>query len=404
MTVANSLERVAPFRSQYKYNNWGYALADEVITALAEEASWGAALKKEIFEPLGMERTITRRESDLDNRAEAYAALADGTPHHLPRPFPEDGQIMQGAVGVQSCVHDLLLYYSALMAAAADQAEHQTTSTDGNPLSQAQMLFQAHIPLSTKPSDRENSYGLAWARTVLPASTGTIGLNPGYVPEMPIIGLGLERPELCMWHQGSNNSFLNAVFLLPEREQTAIVVLSNALANNDAADWVGQLLLETILDVRHPNDYLALAKSSAKTSNALWRTMKVGLEHERIRGTVPSMALEYYVGRYCDRAEIFWLEIEHRGDSLTMCFQGNHQQRYVLEHYHHDTFSWVLTRDENARRGRFPITWPAFYLLNFRAQKGSDEIRELLWVNDEAWEAGEVFSKKPANDGFSTQR
>ena len=394
--VANYLERVAPFRSQYKYNNWGYALADEVITTLAEEDSWGAALKKEIFEPLGMKRTITSRESDLDNRAEPYFALTDGTPYHLPRPFLEDGQIMQGAAGVQSSVHDLLLYYTALMKAAADQEQHQTTSTDGNPLDQAPMLFKAHIPLSTEPSDREKSYGLGWARTVLPASTGTIGLNPTYVPEMPIIGKGLEKPELCIWHQGSSNTYLNAVFLLPE-SQTAVVVLSNALANNDVADWLGQLILETILDVPKPNDYLELAKISAKNSSARWPKIKADLERERTPGTSPK-SLECYVGKYYNKAENFCLEIEHRGDSLTMCFQGNHDQRYVLEHYQYNTFSWVLTRDENARRGRFPVTWRAFYLLKFQAQSGSDEVKDLLWENDGAWEAGEIFSKKAAEE------
>lgn len=49
----------------------------------------GPGLKKPIFDPLGM-------------KWEPYLALADGTPCHLLRPFPEDGKIMQGAVRVQS--------------------------------------------------------------------------------------------------------------------------------------------------------------------------------------------------------------------------------------------------------------------------------------------------------------
>ncbi|KAL8791715.1 MAG: hypothetical protein Q9195_005722 [Heterodermia aff. obscurata] len=371
--IANQLEKIAPLRSEYIYNNWGYALADEVITALSEEGSWGAALKNEIFAPLGMHRTITTRESELDKRAEAYAALTDGISHHLPRPFPEDGQIMAGAVGVQSCVSDLLLYYIALMKAAAEEEEEHPTH-----LPQARIMFEAHIPLSTNPS--EGSYGLAWARTVLPASTGTIGLNPAYVPEMPIIGRGLEKPELCLWHQGSNNAFLHAVFLLP-RTTTAIVVLSNGHANNDAADWIAQLILETVLDVPEPNDYLALAKLSARNSNALWDDMRV----ERKKMDMPPRALERYVGRYCNRPRNFVLEIELRGDGLVMCFQGKWQQGYSLRHYEGDVFEWLLTRDESVRRGRFPVTWKEFYLLRFR---GEDEIKELVWVNDEVWGGG----------------
>ena len=182
----------------------GNALADEVITALAEGESWGTALKKKIFEPLGIDRTITSGESKLDNRAEPYSALTDGTPYHLPRPFPEDGQIMQGAVGVQSCVHDLLLYYTALMNAAVDQADHQTTSINENPLDQAQMLFKTHIPMSKEPSERGEEklwFGLGPDGAACVDRYGTIGLNPGYVPEMPIIGKGFQKLELCLWHQ-----------------------------------------------------------------------------------------------------------------------------------------------------------------------------------------------------------
>lgn len=87
-----------------------------------------------------------------------------------------------------------------------------------------------------------------------------------------------------------------------------------------------------------------------------------------------------------------------------MCFQGNHEQRYVLEHYQNDIFSWVLTRDENARRGRFPVTWRAFYLLKFQGRGVLDEIKDLVWENDGAWDAGETFSKNSAQISNGTQR
>ena len=72
--------------------------------------SWGEALKEDIFDPLHMERTITVHDTMLDNVAKAYMAFADGSLHHEPRPFPEDGQVMEGAVAVQSCVQDLLVF------------------------------------------------------------------------------------------------------------------------------------------------------------------------------------------------------------------------------------------------------------------------------------------------------
>jgi hypothetical protein len=63
-----------------------------------------------------------------------------------------------------------------------------------------------------------------------------------------------------------------------------------------------------------------------------------------------------------------------------------------MEHYEHDVFTWVLTRDENAERGRFPVTWRAFYKIRF--QRGNDgNIDSLIWEHDGAYDAGETFSR-----------
>lgn len=95
-----------------------------------------------------------------------------------------------------------------------------------------------------------------------------VGLNPMYVEKMPVVGKGLAKPQLCIFHQGSLQSFVSSVHLLPDTN-TAIVVLTNSMANNDTADWLGELLLEAVLDNPDKNDYIEIAKSSAKTSTEL---------------------------------------------------------------------------------------------------------------------------------------
>ena len=40
------------------------------------------------------------------------------------------------------------------------------------------------------------------------------------------------------------------------------MVLTNSMSNNDAVDWLSQLLLETVLDNPDKNDFVELAKSS----------------------------------------------------------------------------------------------------------------------------------------------
>ncbi len=193
---------------------------------------------------------------------------------------------------------------------------------------------------------------------------------------MPIVAKGIAKPVLITGHQGSNNSALNFVALFPET-QSAILVLTNGLANNDVADWIGQLLLKTYLDSPEKNEYLELVRRSAAKSNARWPKIKADLERERIPNTHPK-ALPSYVGRFDNKPKTLYLEIGLKDNALQMCFQGNHDQWYPLEHYEEEVFTSALTRDESVHRGRFPVTWQAFYKLRFQASE-SDKFESLIW-------------------------
>ncbi|CZT05337.1 uncharacterized protein RAG0_11482 [Rhynchosporium agropyri] len=213
MPIVNNLEK--------------YAIADELIMALSCELSWGVALKKNIFDPLAVDRTITSNESKLDNRAEPYMSLADGTPYHLaPRPQFEDGRIMQGAVGLQKTQHDI----NSEQPASAVTNPTQSTHTD--------------------------------------------------------ISVAIWTGEcLCF----------------------RLLVLSNGFANNDVSDWIGQMLLECVLDNPQKNDYVELAKISAKNYVARWPKIKADRERERIPESV-HQPLALYVGKFYNKPENLYIE------------------------------------------------------------------------------------------------
>jgi hypothetical protein len=61
-----------------------------------------------------------------------------------------------------------------------------------------------------------------------------------------------------------------------------------------------------------------------------------------------------------------------------------------MQHYENDIFTWVLIRDENVHRGRFPVTWRAFYKLRFERGEG-ETFDTLLWENGGALSAVEAF-------------
>ena len=79
-------------------------------------------LRETILDPLGMEGTKTDNSPDTANVAKAYMALADGTPHHLPRSKQEEGKVNEGAAGVQSNVMNLLIFYKHVMMAGQEQS------------------------------------------------------------------------------------------------------------------------------------------------------------------------------------------------------------------------------------------------------------------------------------------
>jgi hypothetical protein len=78
--------------------------------------------------------------------------------------------------------------------------------------------------------------------------------------------------------------------LIPESE-TAIVVLTNSLSLNDVPDWVGQLILEALLDVPRElrNDYIEAAKTGRVSTIAWYPTTTKDLlrsvKMERRQGT-----------------------------------------------------------------------------------------------------------------------
>lgn len=101
---------------------------------------------------------------------------------------------------------------------------------------------------------------MGWVQAELPAVLGTVGCDPGFMKSMSTAGKG--KDIQIFYHQDIMAGYTTSAFLIPST-QSAIVVLKNSLSLNDAADWVGQAILEALLDVEEPNDYIEYAKESA---------------------------------------------------------------------------------------------------------------------------------------------
>lgn len=279
-----------------------------------------------------------------------------------------------------------------MKAAKADKADRLWAKYN-LPFVDAAKMVQPHISLETASEELDGSYGLGWVRVCLPCTLGAIGLNHDFVGKMPVVGRGmLERTE-CWYHQGSANSFLSSVHLLPGTE-SGVVVLTNSMAQNDVADWIGELYIQTILDAPFKNDYIKLAEVSAETALSLWPAMRKELKDNRIPNTAVRPFSEY-VGVHYNGIGNYHIEIFQKDGKLLMRFQREKNIAYKMTHYRYDVFSWLITHDRDAKLGRFPITRASFYLIRFDCFNNTDaRIDSLVWIHDDEVPEGEHFFKK----------
>ncbi|KAG4415579.1 hypothetical protein IFR04_011299 [Cadophora malorum] len=387
MKLLNALKPVKPFRRQWQYNNLGYDLASHVIEKLSG-MSWNQMIQSRIFDPLEMHRTGTHENfAGPDNASKAYGSLSNGSPVRIGDSQIGDNTIAGAGGGVRSCLTDMLKLMKVWLEAGEHQLRTGLTSTPELPLKQVSHIMSAKIPTSSS-SYRETSYGMGWARTQLPGPMGVIGLNGLWLPGRPGTANGFpivakSKPsQLVIYHQGSNPGVLASASLLPE-SQSAIVVLSNTLALNDCADWVGQLLVETVLGVDEAkNDYLQITKDTVASALAWYTPMAKELRENRSL-EMPRNPQEY-AGIYYNEAETIHIDVYSDGKKLSFAFQGLEDEVWDLRPWEGDVFTWLPeSRDIIASRGRFTFQSPDYYKIKFSVSE-TGVVEKLTWVH-EGW-------------------
>lgn len=371
-TVAN-LKSVALFRQQWLYNNWGYSMAGAVIEELSKKPFYDY-MKEAILDPLKLSNTTTRPilEDDTDF-AEAYIALQDTTFHHLPKSFPFKKSVFESAGGMFSTVNDLLRYAQAILEAERDPVS--------SPIKNVQILRSNQVPLDN-PSRDCRFYGMGWVGTQLPGVVGLQGDNADLFDwdELPTLGRG-SHPMMTYYHQGAGIGYYSALFTFPET-QSAVVVLTNSIPLNDAADWIAQVLVSALFGFTDNVDYIHFAQESRRRKLA--NVAAVYSRFEDIRRHYPGglRPLKVYIGRYCNDLQNFFIDVRkhpENPDCLELAFQGKGTQVYELRHLQNDVFEWALSYDESARRARFTIWDPFYFEIDFEINEKNQGL-SLKWA------------------------
>ena len=359
----NQLRAVAPFRTEFRYNNWAYEIAGRIIERLSG-VSYSDFLADRIFDPLGMTRTFNSDPScrGADNVAKGYLACDNSRLFPVPRPRVADGALMNPSGGIQSTISDLLTYYTDLIRSVNDQCQTNKSWTPGSPLKQLAQILSSTI--QTAPRLREQSYAMGWARVQLPGTLCDTSRNQALTRSFPTIG-DPNHPRLALYHHGMNVGFNSAVYLFPESE-TAVVLLSNSVAINDGPDWIGHLIIQNLFDDPVKHDFVSIARRTLASGLGSYdRTEQQFQAMLSAREPTPPEPLEAYIGKYFNAAKTFFLHITVKSGNLWMNMQGHAAENYRLKHLGSNAFSWYMSRNEQVKRGRIPIPYLDYWTIKF---------------------------------------
>lgn len=379
----NSFPVTGQFRADWGYSNWGYALAGEVIERVSGK-SYAQYLAEKVYSPLGLKNTTVEPvdPSAASDFARPYAALDDGSLHPMPQPPINGNTIMAPALGGVSSADDLMAYSIALLKSFRHEAGLQTSDA---PLAVKHGLQQLSGHIFTAKALLEKSYAFGWYRTQLPNTVLGMGWNSIYVKKMPRIVPRTHVGPLIA-HGGSLPGYHVSIALLPGLN-SSVVVCTNSIALGDVSGWVSMALLEALVDTPEPSDYLALATEAAGNAKLNVKRFQEKLETARA-ADAPPRPRDEYVGRYCDQKRGWFIDVrpcDTAPSRLEVAFQGLDSQAWALSHYEHDTFLWLGSREEQAKRGRM-VTYPLVadhFKLHFQAgHGGSGKIDRLLWKHE----------------------
>lgn len=182
-------------RAQWSYSNFGYVLAGVALGRAAGD-DWHALVRKHVFEPLRMSRSLTSEQlAQADSDHAIPHVLRDG------RPVATQWRVFDAiapAGGVISCADDSVRWLLAQLGSGDVSRDAVATTHQG------QMLLPAGM--APFPELQLAAYGFGWV-------TGTYR------------GRGL------VWHNGGVDGFTTQTLLLPEQNIGVVACANQHLTN-----------------------------------------------------------------------------------------------------------------------------------------------------------------------------
>jgi CubicO group peptidase (beta-lactamase class C family) len=284
-------------RSKYGYSNFGYLIAGECIERISGE-SWGTNIKKRIFDPLQMNRSITfcSEMPFQKNVASPHTMISDTL--KLISYWESDGLAPAGSIS--SSAIDM----SHWLICQLDSGRYDGKQIIPFPVIQETREPKSIIGHSWFPFNRTHYslYGLGWQLT------------------------DYEGREIIS-HTGEISGFVSSVTLLPE-EKLGVVVLTNTDQNyfHESLKW---MILDAYLNLpyrNYSNFFFEDLKKDSERRLSRYKTQKdtIAMHNE------PSIDLKNFTGHYINPV-YGYLDILNTNKYLTMNFEHHPDLRGKLE-------------------------------------------------------------------------
>jgi CubicO group peptidase (beta-lactamase class C family) len=329
------LRPATSFRNSYHYQNVQYAMAGEVVRAVAG-IPWERFVAERIHRPLGMGETVSllSQLAGAPNVAAPHMIL-DG----VVTPIENRSVDPVAAAGsVWSSVHDMAKWMRFVLDSGRVGGRRLVSEAGFTDWLSAQVVVPQpdFYPTRTLTRPHHVNYGLGWF-------------------------LHDYRGKSVAMHTGSIDGQIAIIGLVPDQRLGVYV-----LGNLDHAE-LRHAILHRVLDL--------YAGGAMRDWSAEFRKLYGGLEEQgkaaearrmaaQVKGTRPSLDLARYAGTYAD--SLYGdVTVEHRDGRLRVAFGKGFTG--WLSHFHYDTF---LVRWDDKRAGQGMLT----FVLNAAGQPAAIEL------------------------------
>lgn len=304
---AGKLSQAFDFRAGYGYSNLMFITAGEIIQKVTGK-TWGQNVKERIFEPLGMDRSLTTAK---DLAKTQNITTPHGREENLNFPIAfEDWDVIGATGGVISSVNDMAKWMNFNLNLGIIGQDTLVNRLSRNLMWTMHNTHTVDQMVKNDLGRHFSGYGLGWV-------------------------IGDYHGHFMVGHTGGFDGMITALTLIPE-EKLGVIVLTNGHKSPIMA--ATYYALDRFLGTGNKDWSADMLKSRNEREAKDNRLEK--LKESKIPDTSPSLKADQMVGTY--QSPIYGaIHIRKYTDDMRLEFEHSPRLNATLKHWHYDTYEII---------------------------------------------------------------